>query len=457
MISIYTNWSKNNSGKQLSLITLLAILSCGTVDETDTGITAKLYNPDKTPAIGAKVKIFNVNDTTKSPVLEVISDQNGNYSVKGLDKGKYNVYAQKGELVAFQDSITVLDDTVLIESDTLETPTSLSGVIGLQPNHDPRTVTVQVLGTDIYSNVNEDGYFKLNRMAKGKYLLKLSTTLDNYTTTYENININANTVDTLPDTLWLIYTGIPVVEGLSAIYDTLNGVVKLSWNSTKYRDFQEYLVYRDYYDSIIMSSSPVFLTKDTVIYDSIFMKKSNNIAHSFSDINDYHFKYRVTVRNNSQIEGLSYKYFDIIAASPKKVQPDIQWTVFHQGLLRYTDTCLISDTMKVFLDTHRKLHQIKLTFKNSTDVRYFDSSMIGTNEFTDTLFLTFDSIGLKKIIIEVLDIAGDMWNDTISIVVVKDTPVIASIDSVYTKLNRQLSAKITDNFWSNQTIFLENC
>jgi hypothetical protein len=98
MIPFYPNYLKTSWSKFLFLIPIFIIIACsldkrvtGTVDETDTGIVAMLYNTDGTPAIGANVKIFKVADTTKTPISEVISDKNGNFSVKGLAKGTYNI------------------------------------------------------------------------------------------------------------------------------------------------------------------------------------------------------------------------------------------------------------------------------------------------------------------------------------------------------------------------------
>lgn len=463
MIPIYSNHSNSKWGKLLALIVLFIIVSCtqndgitGTVDETDTGIIAMLYNPDGTPAIGANVKIFEVADTTKTPASEVISDENGNYAVSGLAKGTYNIYAEKDELVAFQDSISVLEDTIIIKDDTLETPTNISGVVGLQPNHEPRTVTVQVLGTEIFSNVNEDGYFTLNRMAKGDFTLKLSTTLDNYTTTYENLTITPDTPETLADTLWLIYTGIPVVEGLTATYDTLNGVVTLSWNGTKYRDFQDYLIYRDYFDSLNFSSTPIAFIDDTVFYDSVFDKSMSNGEFSFSDTNDYNFKYRVTVRNNSQDEGLSYKYVGVVAASPNKVEPFIETKTFHNSLQIYTDTCSINDSLQVFIkitEKHRDIEEVIVSRIDSSKVLFSDSIGDGKREIVDTISFCFGTIGEQVSIIQIIDGAKDVWNDTLKIFVTVDRPIIESIDSFYTSANRQLSANISDKYGRAEQFF----
>jgi hypothetical protein len=267
---------------------------------------ATLFYPDGSPASGANVKIFKVSDTTRKSVSEQFTDSHGNYSLKGLAIGKYNVYAQIDSLVAFQDSISVLTDTILIENDTLETPTILTAIVGFQSNgllsdilNDILgdflrdiliSVTVQVLGTDIYSNVNEEGYFTLDRMAFGDFTLKISTTKEDYATTYKSITLDANSPDTLTDTLWLIYTGsIPGSGRLNAEYGTLNGAVRLSGNGADYCDFR---------DSVDTSPYTTVFTSGIFFVDSIFYKSSGSF--SYFDTDDYHFKYRETKygRNN---------------------------------------------------------------------------------------------------------------------------------------------------------------
>ena len=315
----------------LLLLCMKTPMQTGTGSETD---TAMIYNPDYTPAVGAVVRFFVATDSTRAIAYQTTTDTKGRYSTKGLAKGMYNMLAYSAKsltkgapkmlaandsLIAYQDSILVLSDTVLVNPDTLEKPGLITGIIGLQPNHDPRTATVQVLGTDLYSNVDANGRFTLAPVARGSYNLRLVTTLADYTPTYKTIYTVGQKKDTLSDTLWLLYTGIPVVTGLAASYDTVNGVVHLSWNKAAYRDFQEYLIFRGAYDSIVLSTNPVAARSDTFFVDSVYKRNLVLEQFSFSDTNDYRFKYRVCVENNSGNRGSTYKYADIVAASPTKV------------------------------------------------------------------------------------------------------------------------------------------
>lgn len=421
----------------------------GTIDETDTGIEAMLFNPDGTPAQGASIKYFKVADTTKLPVLEVVSDEYGVFSTKGLELGNYNVYAEKGEWVAFQDSISVYADTVFIENDTLESPRTLSAIIGLQPNHDPRTVTVEVLGTDIYTNVNEDGYFTLKRMATGDFTLKLSTTLDDYTTTFKNITIKEDTPDNISDTLWLIYTGIPVVIGLDVDYDTIAGLVKLSWEKTKYGDLQDYLIYRDFYDSINLSLTPISLANDTFFYDTIFDMKKNSGEFSYNDTNSYHFKYRVKVRNNSQEIGLSYKFVDIFTPSPQNVITITECETFHIDKGVSTEISSVNDSILYIINIKNRKREIrKISYKDLSKNLIMDEIEIDSvKEFKDSLIIIWNEKGINELEISVTDETGFVKKDTISFTVVPDLPKV-NIQTTHINLNdtATIKAKFEDGF-----------
>jgi len=428
----------------------------GTIDETDTGIVAVIYNPDLTPAQGVSVKIFRVDDTTRTPVSERFTDSNGAYSLGVIAKGKYNIYAENDTSVAFQDSITVLDDTVLIHNDTLETPVELTGVIGLQPNHDPRTTTVQVVGTNLYSNVNEKGYFTLHRMAKGEFTLKLATTLPNYTTTFENITISPLTADTLTDTLWLIYTGIPVVEGIEVTYDTSAGIVQLHWNEIVYTGFQDYLIFRDPADSIRLSESPIAATIEALYSDTIFRKMSSPSLYSLKDTNDYRFKYRVIVRNNSQVEGQSFKLSMVTAVAPLKVQTKITSKAFHNGIKEYSDTVSINDTLTIFAKIeNRNRNIVKVTWtdlKKDSVVRKIDPDSV--RNMYDTLQYSWATTGRKNLLVTVNDEAGYAAYDTVSIFVARDMPESVVDTEIY--VNVPFIVKGKDRFGSITSFIVDS-
>jgi hypothetical protein len=416
------------------------VQTTGSVSETD---TAMIYNPDNTPAVGAVVRFFVATDSTRTVAWSSITDAKGHYSVSGLAKGTYNMlaYSAKGlakgmpkmltandSLIAYQDSILVLADTVLVNPDTLEKPGSITGIIGLQPNHDPRTVTVQVLGTDLYSNVDANGMFTLAPVARGSYNLRLVTTLADYTPTYVTIQTAGQKKDTLSDTLRLLYTGIPVVTGLSATYDTVSGVVHLSWNKASYRDFQDYLIFKDPYGSVILPADPIAASSDTFFADTIHWLKITGIGHDTVDTNDYRFKYRVCVENNSGIRGNTYKYVDIIAASPRKVETSFSFTTFHLAKQVATDSASVNDSLLFSVRLANPTRQLRsLVWTDIATGKTVRTVSLDSTKKTagDSLAYAWNSVGEKGLECVVTDMAGTIGKDTAKISIVKDAPVVS--------------------------------
>jgi leucine-zipper-like transcriptional regulator 1 len=430
----------------LPVVFAVILLACtkspqqaGTMSETD---TAMIYNPDNTPAVGAVVRFFVATDSTRTIAYQTTTDSNGRYSTKALTKGVYNLlaYSAKGlaksanemsatndSLIAYQDSIIVLTDTVLVQPDTLEKPGSITGIIGLQPNHDPRTATVEVLGTNIYSNVDINGRFTLSPIAKGNYNLRLVTTLADYTPTYVTISTQGQKKDTLADTLWLLYTGIPVVTGLAASYDTVNGLVHLSWNKASYRDFQNYLIFRDAFDSINLSTDPIAACADTFFNDTIFKHALGSGPFSFSDTNDYHFKYRICIENNSTKRGDTYKYVGIVASSPGRVQTTFTFTFFHIAKLFVSDTASINDTLLCYVNLSNPTRQLKsLVWTDGLTGKTVRTIALDSTRKTahDTLKCVWNTAGVKALACVVTDMAGTAWKDTGFITVVKNSQVV---------------------------------
>jgi N-acetylneuraminic acid mutarotase len=421
------------------IISMLVIISCigegkkvsGTVDDTHTGM-ARIYNPDGLPTDGARIKVFNASDTNKIPVAQLVSDRNGYFQLKGLTTGMYNIYAQKDTLVAFQDSVSVLADTILIESDTLENPISLSGIIGMQPNHDPRTTTIQLLGTDLYSNVDSKGHFTLKNLASGKFTLKASTTLNNYTSTFKDTFLNKGDPDSMVDTIWLIYTGIPVVRKLAATYDTLSGVVRLTWDSTEFRNFAGFLIYRDSTTSLLHSTIPIGKTMNTFFEDTLYGKITGT-KNMFSDSTVYNFVYKVKIIDKANQIGESYyekkvnsipPYFVKtnmdISLSPRKSifdsVSDFEIVVKIQNLSRSFSTLKCKDDRKNYL-----IDSIRFSAR--------------TQQSTDTIRIPFEFNLHTTVRCTVTDEGESNWTDSL----VLSSPILTSGNNVVSKANEKFN------------------
>jgi hypothetical protein len=398
-----------------------------TTDETVTGIKARIQYEDGTPVNGATVKVFEVSDSTCTPASVSVTDANGKYTIDSLPKGTYNIWAQKDTLVSFQDSVYISTNSTIGEG-TVQPEGSITGIVAMQPNDDPRSAYVQILGSERFSNnVSADGFFTLNGLATGNYNLRISTTKVNYTPTFFQIGARSGFRDTLKDTLWIIYTGIPVATGLKATYDTLNGLVRLSWNKPAFRDFQDFVIYKDLFTSTERTKLPIAIL-DTFFEDTVFKNSMASGQYSFSDTNDYHYKYRVAVRNNSDKEGDTYKFVDVVAASPTKVQTTFSFTIYHLANEFMTDTASINDTLRYTVNIYNPTRSLrKITWTDLTKSSIIRSKNLDTTSrhSMDTVKYLWSTIGEKELECTVNDMAGTTWKDTVFVLIVKDNPTVS--------------------------------
>jgi len=227
----------------------------GTTDET-TVKSAHVYTPQLAAAADIDVKVFDVGDTSRIPVYSTSTDRSGKFSLQ-LTDGMYNVMFGDEYLAAFQDSVTIGGTFSTLHDDTLATTTTLLGTVIMDPSKNPRTATIQIMGTDRFANCSQAGTFIISGLAAGEYALRAASTEDQYTPTYLPFVIPAHT-DTTRITVDMIFTGIPTVRNLQVTYDTINGNVTLSWDSTTYYMAKEYLIYNS--DAAALSQMPFATT-----------------------------------------------------------------------------------------------------------------------------------------------------------------------------------------------------
>ena len=288
------------------VIATFVVTSCskgnvaGTVDDTDTkGGVATLYMPDGQPAYGASIKVLAIADG--SVQAETVSDSAGRYQVEGL-RGQYNILAKKDALVLFRDSVYIGGS--LVGSDTLGESVEFKGKVILNFGDDPRTATVKVLGTNMIENLDDSGYFEINSLPEGKYQLELSTLLSGYVETYATITLKAGTNST--ELFTIMYTGIPLVSGLSGVYDSTTNVVHLSWDQTQYRNIDQYVICRQDDTAKTVDLNPYALSSNSYYDDTISAYSSNS-----ADTAPHTYKYRVRIRNMFGEEGNCYGYLRV--------------------------------------------------------------------------------------------------------------------------------------------------
>jgi hypothetical protein len=306
----------------LTLETAIVMLcvGCGTMDgtgsSTQTGITGKIYNDDGTPAKNVIVSIIasgyipSISGVGKSaPVDSIVTDESGSYVTRWLAPGTYNVFGKKADRFWYQDSVLIDSTTTTIENDTLREAGSMSGIVRLQPKDDSRTVLILIYGSNMFTYPEDfTGHFSITNLAEGTYHIKVLTTILGYASKDTMITIVPGKNDTLSDTMRLEYSGIPVVTGLVAIWDSLLLKTNVSWSKLDTSIIEGYNIYRGVADSTF-NDQPI----------NAAMIVSNGYTDTFNCATartwqDKRYVYRVKSINKNNDIGI-YSNADTITAS----------------------------------------------------------------------------------------------------------------------------------------------
>lgn len=382
-------------------------------NEVRTGI---LYLADGNPAPNARVRVYPVNhqpDTSAAAgqaAYVTATDAQGRYSVK-VAKGEFNILGDKDGSYAFQDSVFFGGGNGTLAPDTLSRPGSVAGVIALQPNHNPISCLVQFLGTHAFANVDANGRFRVPDLAAGDYTVRVATTIPEYTPLFLHVRVRSGRDDTLPDTLRLPYIGIPVVTGLKAVYDTADAVVNLSWDPVAYRDFSEYLIYRDPQGVLAPAVRPIGSSTAPVFADTLLGDAAGFLDPA--DRNTLPFEYRVRVRNKSDQVGLSYGRIPVQAVGPGHARP---WDSLELRAFRW-DSAKKADRVVVLA----RLRSPKGGLKSIRWSIVPGDSLIATRalggamQAEDSVAFDWRAEGSFGVLIRVEDLAGKGITDTLHV------------------------------------------
>jgi len=301
--------------QRIQFLLLVSILGCsmniaGNVDETDTSI-AGFVSYSGQPVPGATVKIYNYRDTLGEAIDSMITDNDGNYDVSGIENGVYSVWAETDSSVFFRDSVNITNSYVT--TDTLVMPRVIRIPIKVEEQHDPRIVEAHILGTHIYPVVDEGSHLTLVKIPSATFPIRLTTSNSDYTPRTWDVVITADSPDTLKDTLDMTYTGVPVVTGIEAVYDTLSGVATIQWDRTAFNRFSRYEIYRDRENAPSLSTDPIASVTETFCLDTL----SHNISGG-QELATGRYIYRVKIRSLDERVGISFHTASIDFVDPKE-------------------------------------------------------------------------------------------------------------------------------------------
>src|SRR5271157_5179450 len=228
------------------------------------------------PVQGAEVTLVS-SDNTPSPTLAKITalpmartDSLGRYQFSPVAPGNYNVLASQDTLLSMHDSVLVDSNGADVGNDTLRPAASITGQVLLEPGDDPRTVMILVIGTTEFivpKDVNGD--FTIPDLAQGNYTVRFLSTLDSYYPKDTVFRVVANSRDTLGSPIRLSFRGVPMVTGVSVVWDSLLLNAAISWKLLDTSLVAGYKVFRGIVGNP-PPSSPLnaFLVKGTAYVDS---------------------------------------------------------------------------------------------------------------------------------------------------------------------------------------------
>lgn len=238
------------------------------------GTIGIIYLDDGTRAAYALLRFIDAKSIPLpgTPILvdSIYTDSIGQYSLQSLADGLYNMFGEKEGRSLFRGAVKVSNgrtrqDTL---SDTLTQPGSLCFFVRHRYHDDSRYILGPIPGSDrCLLSQESSGIFCLTNFPHGTYQVQFLSTLQYYLPVDTSMTIQVGKVDTLPDTLYLEYSHIPRVSGLSVSYDDHTNRVTLSWDKMDTLLVPGYRIYKAeaWQDFTLLTQSPVM---DTFLTDS---------------------------------------------------------------------------------------------------------------------------------------------------------------------------------------------
>ncbi len=387
--------------------------------ETRNERTITAYLPDgKTKAANTLVTIGSTEND--SIYFKSYTDSLGEVEIPRLNEGKYSIYFEKQitdstSVVANQCSVSISKTKHDVKDDTLKVPGLIKGVVQL-PIYDNspenlRKIAVHILGTLKSANVDSKGEFELTNIAIGpNYDLKVVPKSSGYTDKYINgITFPKNSSIMILDTIKFNLDSLAPIEIKKLEYDSLQGVVKISWNPPPKTDIRYYTVYR----LPMNNSQEVFLplavgsTTDTFFLDSVFSLTGNHFQRSLLDTNYYKYSYRIEVVNGRGEKNVEYFYLKdtITVWSPRRYQTLFSYSLFDSLTKTQIFTAVKGRTFGVVFNLKNDFVLIKMRrYKSSNDsITKQISGEYPLKQLSDTLYFKFSDPGKILITSETLD------------------------------------------------------
>lgn len=321
---------------------------------------------------------------------------------------------------------------------TMQAPGTIAGRVLLEYSDNHGFVFIAILGTPYLSVSDDSGYFFI-KAPEGEYTLSYRSTNEDYEpASMEGISVvSGQTVIVDSVVLKQKPTALPPSpQGLTASYDTLEGLVYLRWNRVNVPDLDKYAVYLDTTSS---NPVPVGETAETLFVHQAFTDPE--------DPQSYGLRFQVTAVDTLSNESEYSLPFDITACSPTLVKTYFTWTLLPDS----SDTLTEIDTVRLaaaFTNATRLVSTISWRIEGvpAPVQSNTPSSMSGV----DTLEYVFSDTGDFTVTVQAVDAAGDTCVSRMTVKIheytqIRPTNEWDTLSSAINVARRFHSAAILDN------------
>lgn len=331
-----------------------------------------------------------------------ITNEHGAYEFDSVPEGTYNVWGEGDEGVSYEDSVFIAADTLTrIPDDTLRSPGCIVGRVALNPGDDPRTVLVLILGSSRMAAADSAGAFVLADLPEGRYAVRIFSWLDDYSPLDTVFTVTAGEYDTLADAVPLPMNALIPPSHVDGVYDTMSGVVTVTWSTVAGTAVAGYAVYR----SEPGSGAPGILgyTEDTVFTDTVIPGPEDTLTRTYI--------YHVKTHDGNWTESTTFSEPDTVyAAGPGWLRVLFNWPDDAQLVVPGDTFALPLGYVSLGSDVEEMLWLLQAT--GDTLAIHWP----GDREGTDTLVAALDSIGRHYIRVVATNASGT-WQDSVEVFV----------------------------------------
>lgn len=239
------------------------------------GSRAWFVHPDGRPASGASFKLLARSSTASDSIATAsgVLDAEGRSQLK-IPEGNYSLvvndpaYGYSGWI----DSVFASGDSLLVKTDTLRISGEIRGRIRVQPGSSPRIAWIHIAHTDLFSNIGEDGRFRIGRVPAGRLQVVVATREKSYRSTSRECVLDAGDTVDLGE-IDLPFAGLRAVTEISTKADTSTGIVHLSWaapDDTARRNFAIYRTNNPALQPPLPYETPWKVTTSNSVSDTLF-------------------------------------------------------------------------------------------------------------------------------------------------------------------------------------------